>query len=203
MFLNNIAKIITYIAPRSSCNYSLLVFRLLSAAFIRNILVYFIVFSGLFIATTQAENNFLQIIEENFETTDDTGDNNELSKQEHLPIIKSSIIEANDPIKINLKNCARGKIIALNKITATSKELVLKTGEPEYFGNIKITLHKCAKNLDPYAEDNYLLLTITEHKIDEDPILLFQGWMISSSISLSTFEHPIYEIFAKECCSAF
>ncbi|HJD56318.1 MAG TPA: DUF2155 domain-containing protein [Rickettsia endosymbiont of Pyrocoelia pectoralis] len=93
-------------------------------------------------------------------------------------------------------NC---KIIALNKITAASEEIKFKAGEEKYFGNIKIKIHKCIKNLDPYNEDNYILMTVTEYKIDEDPKLLFQGWMTSGSISLSTFEHPIYEIFAKEC----
>ncbi|XVN40505.1 MAG: DUF2155 domain-containing protein [Rickettsia endosymbiont of Argas persicus] len=97
------------------------------------------------------------------------------------------------------KNCDNAKIIALNKITAKSEELAFKIGEEKYFGNIKIKIHKCVKNFDPYNEDNYILMTVTEYKIDEDPKLLFQGWMISSSISLSTFEHPIYEIFAKEC----
>ncbi|WP_347938685.1 DUF2155 domain-containing protein [Rickettsia oklahomensis] len=97
------------------------------------------------------------------------------------------------------KNYTNGKIIALNKITATSEEINFKVGEEKYFGNIKIKLHKCTKNLDPYNEDNYLLMTITEYKIDEDPNVIFQGWMTSSSISLSTLEHPIYEIFAKDC----
>lgn len=98
-----------------------------------------------------------------------------------------------------LKRCHSGKIVALNKITAKSKELSLKLNEPKYFGNIQITLHKCIKKLDPYNEDNYLLLTVTEHKIDDDSTLVFQGWLISSSISISNFEHPIYEIFAKNC----
>ncbi len=97
------------------------------------------------------------------------------------------------------KNCDNCEITALNKTTAKSAKLTFKVGEEQYFGNIKIKIHKCVKNLDPYNEDNYILMTITEYIIDEDPKLLFQGWMTSGSISLSIFEHPIYEIFAKEC----
>lgn len=100
---------------------------------------------------------------------------------------------------LELKDFYNGAFIALNKIVASPSELNLKVGEEIYFGNIKIKLHRCLKNLDPYNEDNYLLLTITEYKIDEDPQVLFQGWMSSTSISLSTFEHPIYEIFARNC----
>jgi len=105
----------------------------------------------------------------------------------------------NAPENLELKRCEYGNVVALNKITAKSKELSLSLKEPQYFGNIQIKLHKCLKNSDPYNEDNYMLLTITEYKIDEDPIIIFQGWLISSSISISTFEHPIYEIFAKNC----
>jgi hypothetical protein len=140
---------------------------------------------------------------QNMEFLDTTDESNELEKDhnftEHvadsnnLPNIQNNVEHS------ELKTCSLGKIIALNKITATSKELVLKPNEPQYFGNIQIKLHKCIKNLDPYNEDNYMLLTITEHKIDEDAMLIFQGWIISSSISVSTFEHPIYEIFAKNC----
>lgn len=93
----------------------------------------------------------------------------------------------------------RAKIIALNKITAKSQEMILNIGEAKYFGNIEIKLQKCLKIPNPYKPDNKILLTITENKTDEDPALIFQGWMMSSNISISTFEHPVYEIFAKDC----
>ncbi|WP_375319513.1 DUF2155 domain-containing protein [Candidatus Tisiphia endosymbiont of Oplodontha viridula] len=138
----------------------------------------------------QAEDTVQNI--EFFDTTDE--DSNKLEiKDNNLSSIP------NNAENSELKTCTLAKIIALNKITATSKEMLLKPNEPQYFGNIQIKLHKCIKNLDPYNGDNYMLLTIIEHKIDEDPMLIFQGWLISSSISVSTFEHPIYEIFAKDC----
>ncbi|MFY9589858.1 DUF2155 domain-containing protein [Rickettsia endosymbiont of Halotydeus destructor] len=147
-----------------------------------------------FTSLVHAENTDIDI--ESFYTTEDT------ESGDFTPNIENTL-PSSDNIELNnnaeLKNYQQGKIIALNKITAASQELIFKTGEEKYFSNIKIKLHKCIKNLDPYKEDNYLLLTITEYKIDEDPKLLFQGWMLSSSISLSTFEHPIYEIFAKDC----
>lgn len=143
----------------------------------------------------QAEDTVQDI--EFFDTTDEDSNKLEVKgnkiNNNNLPNIQNNVEYA------ELKTCTLGKIIALNKITATSKELLLKPNEPQFFGNIQIKLHKCIKNLDPYNGDNYMLLTITEHKIDEDPMLIFQGWLISSSISISTFEHPIYEIFAKDC----
>lgn len=93
----------------------------------------------------------------------------------------------------------QAKLIALNKITAKSKELTLKIGQPQYFGNIEITVHKCLKKLDLYAPDNNILLTVVEKNVDEEATTVFQGWMLSSSIAVSTFEHPVYEILAKDC----
>ncbi len=103
--------------------------------------------------------------------------------------------ESQQPILMGSK----AKVIALNKTTAKSSEITLKVGDAQYFGNVEIKIHKCSKSLDPYSPDNKILLTITEHKIDEDPLIIFQGWMMSSNISVSTLEHPVYEIFAKEC----
>ncbi|GAA5252727.1 DUF2155 domain-containing protein [Candidatus Rickettsia kedanie] len=141
---------------------------------------------------------YSSIFAENLESVTTTED---IEHDVFIPLDENHpILNPNDNIDSSeLTNYTNGKIVALNKITATSEEINFKVGEEKYFGNIKIKLHKCIKNLDPYNEDNYLLMTITEYKIDEDPNLLFQGWMISSSMSLSTFEHPIYEIFVKDC----
>ena len=37
-------------------------------------------------------------------------------------------------------------------------------------------------------------------KVDENnPVLVYSGWMLSSSPSLSPLEHSTYDIWAKEC----
>ena len=90
-------------------------------------------------------------------------------------------------------------IIALNKITAKSQELAISASNSKYFGNIEIKVHKCLKITDPYNPDNRILISVIENKIDEDPVVIFQGWIFSSTVSLFTLEHPVYEIFAKDC----
>lgn len=97
------------------------------------------------------------------------------------------------------KDCDQAKLIAINKTTAKSKHIMLKSKHIRYFGNIGIQMHKCIKNLNQYTPDNYILLTVIENKIDEDPNLIFQGWITSSDISASVMEHPIYELFLQEC----
>ncbi len=141
---------------------------------------------------------------ESVDTTDEIAEPAPHIKEEPVKKIPDITLHGNmqgnlDTTNFEFKNCNSAKVVALNKITATSQELLLKLKEPQYFGNIQITLHKCLKNPDPYNEDAYMLLTITEHKIDEDSMLIFQGWLLSSSASLSTLEHPVYELFAKDC----
>lgn len=91
------------------------------------------------------------------------------------------------------------KIIALNKITANSEEIILKIGKTSYFHNAEIKLNKCWKSPDQYMPNNQILLDVVENKADEDAKSIFHGWLISSQPSLSTLEHPVYEIMAVEC----
>lgn len=91
------------------------------------------------------------------------------------------------------------KIIALNKITANSKEMTIKLGQKAYFHNAEITLKRCWQSPDPYLPGNRALITVNENKPEEDGKTIFHGWVISSQASLSSLEHPVYEIFAVEC----
>ncbi|MGI4776242.1 MAG: DUF2155 domain-containing protein [Janthinobacterium lividum] len=91
------------------------------------------------------------------------------------------------------------RIIAMNKITAKTEDITLKLEESKYFGNIKIVAYKCHKKHNPYNVEYQALLSISEDKVDEENRILFQGWMFSSDLSISTFEHPVYEIFLKDC----
>ncbi|GAB4166380.1 MAG: hypothetical protein Tsb006_5750 [Rickettsiaceae bacterium] len=91
------------------------------------------------------------------------------------------------------------KLIVLNKITAKSSTHTLKVGEVKFFGNLSIEVHKCMKNTDPLETNNLMLLTVFDKRIDEDDLSVFHGWVMSSNPSLSTLEHPVYEIIPLEC----
>ena len=91
------------------------------------------------------------------------------------------------------------KIIILNKITAKSEAVEFKLGGAKSFGNISIKVHKCAKNTDPLKSSNLILITVFDNKIDNDKLLVFHGWMDSSNLSISTLEHPVYEVIPMDC----
>jgi len=96
-------------------------------------------------------------------------------------------------------SCGEAKLIAINKITASSQLLTVKINRPVFFHNLELNVHKCVKTLDSRKSDSYGLLTLTEYKVNDDAKVVFQGWLLASSISLSNFENPVYEVFIKEC----
>lgn len=176
----------------------ILMTNILKLLFLIHVIAIFIFISPSNLSLAEAEST---IEEGQLDTGEGGGEQENIGVEEHnngqerAEIFNA--IENDGAVKWQEFNTA--KLIALNKITAKSKELILKIGEAKYFGNIEIKVHKCLKSLDLYLPDNKILFTVIENKIDEDPLLVFQGWMMSSNISVSSFEHPIYEIFARDC----
>ena len=124
----------------------------------------------------------------------------EIAAEQKNPILTNSIGKTTTPEKIEpLPQADKGKLIILNKITTKSTEHILKIGEVKFFGNLSIELHKCIKATDPYNANNWMLLTIFDNKIKEENLSVFHGWVLSSNPSLSTLEHPVYEVIPLDC----
>lgn len=100
-----------------------------------------------------------------------------------------------------LMKMERAELIILNKITAKSVKRTFNLGEVQFFGNLSVEVHKCVKSTDPFNANNLMLLTIFDNKIDDDNLSVFHGWIVSSNPSISTLEHPVYEIIAVNCIS--
>lgn len=92
------------------------------------------------------------------------------------------------------------KLRGLNKITAKTEIIEAPVGIVKHFGNLEIVARKCWKSPPTEQPENAALLDIWEHKVDEAaPQRVFTGWMFASSPSLSTMEHPVYDITVLEC----
>lgn len=100
-----------------------------------------------------------------------------------------------------LMKMEKAELIVLNKITAKSVKKTFNLGEVQFFGNLSIEVHKCVKSTDPFNANNLMLLTIFDNKIDDDNLSVFHGWIVSSNPSISTLEHPVYEVIAVNCIS--
>ncbi|MES2214694.1 MAG: DUF2155 domain-containing protein [Pseudomonadota bacterium] len=142
--------------------------------------------------------SFAEDLESVFDITEDT--DGETTASEDSVFAKMNENNKSGQVPASSEGYYNGaKIIALNKITANSKTITLRQGEVAYFNNAKIELHKCwtsGKLITPISK---MLITITENKFDEDPKVIFKGWIIANQAALSTFEHPVYELLAVGC----
>jgi hypothetical protein len=99
----------------------------------------------------------------------------------------------------SFKAMKRAKIVVLNKITAKSEQIIFDIGQVKFFGNLSIEVHKCVQSTDLYEPNNLMLLTIFDNKVDDDQLSVFHGWIATSNPSLSTLEHPVYEVIPMSC----
>lgn len=109
-------------------------------------------------------------------------------KSEETPVVNHGIESTNF-----------AEVVVINKITTKSEKVLLKIGDLKYLGNISVEIHKCVKDTNPYKPNNSILLTIFDNKIDDDRIKIFHGWMMSNNLSVSTLEHPVYEVIPVSC----
>lgn len=67
------------------------------------------------------------------------------------------------------------------------------------FGSLRIVVHHCEKAPAESREESMAFVTISETKGPFPAQELFSGWMFSASPALSSFDHPLYDVWVKEC----
>lgn len=91
----------------------------------------------------------------------------------------------------------------LNKITAVTSKIDAKIGEKTSFGQLTIIVRKCWQAPLEQKPESKILMEVFEDQNDAsgNPLhkRIFYGWMFSSSPSVSSFDHPIYDITAINC----
>ncbi len=103
----------------------------------------------------------------------------------------------------NSKNINEGNytdIKVLDKISSKNILIKLKNGEVKKYKDLMIKSMKC-KNSE--FDDNpeitaYLQVQDLTNK-DKDDVYVFNGWMFSSSPSITPFDHPVYDIWLVNC----
>lgn len=96
----------------------------------------------------------------------------------------------------NLTEKKKGKIIILNKITANSKEFELTVGSEINYGRAIVGLHKCANR---NMKENLLLVSLKVKESADVQKNVFRGWIFSKNLSISSIEHPVYQLIAVSC----
>ncbi|MFN7710614.1 MAG: DUF2155 domain-containing protein [Holosporales bacterium] len=90
-------------------------------------------------------------------------------------------------------------IKALDKVSAHVKTLELPVNQVAEFGDLKILVKKCWKAAPEERPQATAYIEILEHTPGDQPRLAFKGWMFAANPSLSAMEHPVYDVWLKDC----
>jgi len=112
-----------------------------------------------------------------------------------LSLIINKNLNSEDNLEGNFTN-----IKVLDKISSKNTLVVLKNGEKIKHKDLIIKSIKC-KNSE--FDDNpeitaYLQVKDLTNK-DKNDVFVFNGWMFSSSPSIASFDHPVYDIWLLSC----
>jgi hypothetical protein len=101
------------------------------------------------------------------------------------------------------KDAAEGyftDIKILDKVSSKNTLLKLKNGELINFKDLSIKILKC-KNSEfddnPEITAYIQVKDITDENNNE--VFVFNGWMFSSSPSITPFDHPVYDVWLIKC----
>ena len=87
----------------------------------------------------------------------------------------------------------------LDKITSQIKTIEINVNDIYDFGTLKIEIYACYKRPPEEIPEDFILLKIFDTLQENNLVKIYQGWMISSSPATTPFEHPIYDVWVKEC----
>ena len=100
----------------------------------------------------------------------------------------------------NNKEGAYTDLKILDKISSKNTLIKLKNGELVKFKDLSIKSLKC-KNSE--FDDNPEITAYIQVKDltyqNNDEVFVFNGWMFSSSPSITPFDHPVYDVWLVNC----
>ena len=91
-------------------------------------------------------------------------------------------------------------IKVLDKISSKNILVKLKNGNEIKHKDLLIKSIKCKNSeFDDNPEITAYIQVIDVTKKDKDDVFVFNGWMFSSSPSITPFDHPVYDIWLVNC----
>lgn len=97
----------------------------------------------------------------------------------------------------------------LNKRNNITQDIVIKSGEARRIGNVVIRLATCERTLpwERPAETGAFVQVFVEERADAGGPLawrkVFSGWLFKDAPSLNVVEHPVYDVWVKDCAMKF
>lgn len=97
----------------------------------------------------------------------------------------------------------------LNKRNNLTQDLVMKPGEAKRVGNVVVRLSTCEKTLpweEPPETGAFVQVYVEERATPADALAwrrVFSGWLFKNAPSLNVVEHPVYDVWVKDCAMKF
>ena len=93
----------------------------------------------------------------------------------------------------------------LNKRNNVSQDIKLKPGEQQRVGDVIVRLQACERTApwEMQRETGAFVQVSVQDRGTSDFRRIFSGWLFESSPSLNVVEHPIYDVWVKDCAMSF
>jgi len=89
---------------------------------------------------------------------------------------------------------------ALDKITAKTSDIDIIVGQKKKFGYLEIFPKKCAKSQNEKEKGVVVYIQVKDLSgKKDDKVFVFNGWTFSSSPTLRSFDHPVYDLWVTGC----
>ena len=94
----------------------------------------------------------------------------------------------------------------LNKRNNVSRDLELRPGQQQRVGDVIVRLQACERTAPwemPKETGAFVQFLVMERGTEDQFLKVFSGWLFKNSPSLNVVEHPIYDVWVKDCTMAF
>ncbi len=103
------------------------------------------------------------------------------------------------PARADMTDFPVAVLQSLDKTTARTVVFEARVGGTVKFGPLYIKIQACRKAPPIEQPEAAAFLQIWEVTPKEESKWVFSGWMFASSPSLSPMDHPVYDVWVKDC----
>ena len=88
----------------------------------------------------------------------------------------------------------------LDKVSSKNTRIQVQIGKEFSFQNLSIKVLKCKNSkFDDNPEITSYLQVRDLNNVDNNEVFVFNGWTFSSSPSIQSFDHPVYDLWILKC----
>ena len=140
--------------------------------------------------------------EEEADADADTTDGSEAVEASSAPIGDDALDGSADATPMEERVATIG---LLNKRNNVSQDIELRPGETAEEGPVIVRLDACERTAPyefPQETGAFVQVDVLERG-DSEHTRIFSGWLFKENPSLNVVEHPIYDVWVKDCAMSF